>query len=344
MVVKPMIESIEAYINGVYAQPGKHSVKKGSTFSFTIDVSAYDGSYLEKTSCLVWLLDKKTNKPVWQTNPFDLYYGEIDEFTGSIKVDRSMELVFQTWYQDNGWKFADQSKVWDLQVGTVHAEPKINRQDTFFLLPPDYDKKCYPGTYTVKKGSKVLFELAVNNVSGKGTCYAWLVNKGKEVWGKEFSFSGSGEGIGLTGSFIVNEESTLKFQTWYWDNGWKFYDEYGSWTFEIGQSGPKPVIDRQQTYLLLNGKRLPDPPTEVHVSGMSKLEAVLTVVNEGGSGRCKFVAYDTLKGVKLGEYIKDVPAGSSVTVRGNMTVTRNIGFKWLVYGWNGRWELTDEMG
>ena len=351
MPVKPMIESVGAFLNGVYRPPGRYAVKKGDHFSFTVDISGYDGAFYEQTNCCVWLLDKKTNKAVWSRN-FSVYKGEILQEGGGINIDRNMDLVFQTWYWENGWKFADQKGDWVFSLSSSPStpscfpKPKISRNETFFLLPPDYEEYCYPGTYTVPKGSKVLFELAVNNAGCKGTCYGWLVNeKGKELWSKQFPLDTVWDG---TGSLIINEETTLKFQTWYWNGEkWVFYDQYGSWTFKLEEAkAANPVIDRQQTYLLIDGKRQPNPPIDVTAHPGSNLEAILTVVNKGGRGKCVFMAYDAIRGGILKSFEKTMSAGERDTIRFAMPLTRNIGFKWFVYrvcGWH-QLCLTDEMG
>ena len=351
MVVKPVIDTVQMFFDGVYTNPGTITVSKGTEVQFDVSVAGEDGAWYESTNCLVWLLDKLSNKAVWQSRQFTLSQNQEWHGGGGFTVEKEMDLVFQTWYWDGSrWVFSDQSDVWKVRLKSSgsqpsggHPVPKINRENTFFLIN---GKRAYPGVYTVKKGGTVLFNVQVNNGSNYGgTCYVWLIDQnGKAVWQKEFSlpaYLNAAWGGGF--SFVADRDATLKFQTWYWDNGWKFCDEYGNWTIKT-ESYAYPVIDKTKSYLSINGRKLPNPPCKVK-TGTGVLQQFFTVINKGDTGKCRFVAYDTMSRTVLGETVKTLPAGAEVTIQGRMNVNRSIGFKFLAYRWkDSEWELTDEMG
>jgi len=348
MTVKPMIDksSTSVYINGQFKPPGTYHITKKTTVQFGIRIVGYDGGLLESTSCYVWLLDTKSGKSVWSSGAFNLKKGQTPYFSGNIEVDRSMDLKFQTWYWDNGWKFCDQYGNWNLVMQTQtrpkgYPAPHINRSGTYLTVN---GRSVGPGTYYVRKGSEVGINVNIVNQSRySGNCYVWLIDQHNRVHYKD-QFTLHAEYTGAS-SFVVEEDLILKFQTWVWkNNGWKLYDQYGNWDLKT-QTKTHPVIERQNSYVLLNGRRLPSPPCEVSGKSGDTVRWVCSVRNTGGPGKCKLLVWDPVSNSRLHEEIVNLQSGAGKIFAGEFTLKRRTGVKFITYGWDGsNWEHTDDMG
>lgn len=142
------------------------------------------------------------------------------------------------------------------------AHPVINEYYTYFIIPTK--GRVGPGSYNYK--GSVNFQITIDNtnrglLTGGGNVYVWILDKVKNrsVWG-QMIYMNPNEERQLSGSINVDREMKLVVQTWYWSNNqWNFCDSYGEWDFNTGGSGGAGggvVIDRKNTYVLLDGRRL----------------------------------------------------------------------------------------
>ncbi len=144
------------------------------------------------------------------------------------------------------------------------AHPVINKDYTYFIIPSK--GKVGPGSYNYK--GSVNFQITVDNtnrglLTGGGNVYVWILDKvsNKSIWG-QMIYMNPNEERQLSGSINIDSEMKLVVQTWYWENNqWNFCDSYGEWDFNTGGSSGGTsggvIIDRKNTYVLLNGRRLP---------------------------------------------------------------------------------------
>ncbi|MCD6407330.1 hypothetical protein J7L81_05620 [Candidatus Aerophobetes bacterium] len=108
----------------------------------------------------------------------------------------------------------------------MSAWPTIVRDTTYLIWNGEGH---YPGSYNVKKGTKIEFKLTVFNSGERGAVYVWLYDykNGKEIWGMMFDMD-EAETRRFSGSFIIKKTMHLKFESWYWDGSkWVKADAYG---------------------------------------------------------------------------------------------------------------------
>lgn len=345
MTVKPVISSVNVYVNGVYKPPGTYSVKKGSQLRFDVTVVGEDGGLLERTNCLIWLLNKRTGKAIFEKQ-FTLtkdqkWYGSGAGYT----INDDVDLIFQTWWWNgNRWVFADQSGEWVFNVGShqqphEHAKPRIVRNQTFLVIN---GVNARPGTYLVKKGAEIGIKIKIENEGKPGKILimlkdekgGWVYSDTRELYNELFESS----------TFFINESKTLTLVTYYWDNGWKKYDEYGSWKINV-LSKPYPVIEKNNSYIILNGKMLPAPPVTVKAKENSSVKWICSIRNKGGTGKCRLLVYDVVNKQKIDDEVVTLTEGGGKIFAGTFILKNNVGIKFITYAWDGKeWQMTDEYG
>jgi len=108
---------------------------------------------------------------------------------------------------------------------------------------------------------------------------------------------------------------------------------------------PRPVIDRDRTYLEVDGQRL--PPGNYQITYGKEIKMNMVIVNEGDEGGwCRVLLVDELTGERLSEPYTWLNPGKSFPVAQYIKVERDLALK--VYAqWSldeETWNTTDEYG